>query len=175
MSKQSLTSRRDLFKGFARQVQGKNTELQVLRPPGALDESLFIETCERCDKCIRACAPQIITPGDGGFPQLDFTSAGCTGCSDCITACPSGALTQPIQWPLGQLSFSDRCLAQQSITCQSCKDACDQQAISFPITTKTPTPVLASNQCSGCGECVSVCPVNAISITPVTQQERVSA
>jgi ferredoxin-type protein NapF len=175
MISQFQTSRRGLFRSLVQKSQGNALNLKALRPPGAVEEVDFVDTCSRCNACIAACDVNIIVSGDGGFPELSFTRDGCTGCLACIEVCEPKALTRSdTLWPLGLLEIDHKCLAKNKITCQSCKDACDHAAIQFPMTTATPVPNLNPDQCTGCGECVSVCPVNSISIKPVTTLERVN-
>ena len=173
MTLTSSTSRRSLFKNLA-QGSAKSLSEARLRPPGALTEAFFFDVCERCDDCVVACPEQIIKPGDGGFPELDFTLTGCTRCQKCIEACKPGALGGEIPESLGAWTVNDACLPKNKVTCQSCKDACDALAISFPYTSSNPTPLIDLNSCTGCGECVSVCPVDAIAIQPVAKTERVA-
>ena len=172
MSLQSTSSRRGLFKRLT--LAAHTPDAIALRPPGALLESEFLSLCERCDDCSKACPQQIIVRGDGGFPVLDFSRAGCTRCGECIQACQVDALSADVKASLGEWVVNESCLPSQKITCQSCKDACDLQAISFPYTSSSPMPVIDVNNCTGCGECVAVCPVNAIAIKPVANPERVN-
>ncbi len=173
MTLTSSTSRRALFKSIA-QGSAKPLPVARLRPPGALIEASFLDVCERCDDCISACPEHVIKRGDGGFPELDFKTGGCTRCTKCIAACESGALAGEDSVVLGQWTVNARCLPTNNVTCQSCKDACDAQAISFPYTSSNPTPLIDLNSCTGCGECVSVCPVDAIAIKPLATAERVN-
>ena len=162
------SSRRGLFRGLAHKAQGKPMAVDAIRPPGALLAVEFIDRCSRCNDCATACPEQIIVRGDGGFPELNFNSAGCTGCLECVAACQDQALLASLaQQPIGQVTIADNCLAKNSVTCQSCKDACDRDAIQFPITRATPEPMLNVDACNGCGDCVSVCPVNSIVIKPL--------
>jgi len=158
-------SRRSLFKRLL-QPESQSGAL-FCRPPGARPEVEFIDHCSRCDACLLACPTQVIKRGDGGFPVLDFAAAGCTGCGDCIGAClPKALQTGATAWPTGQVHLNDACLAEKGVTCQACKDACDFDVIQFPVTIATPKPIIDSDRCLACGECVSVCPVNSLSISP---------
>ncbi|MFI5270410.1 MAG: 4Fe-4S dicluster domain-containing protein [Chloroflexota bacterium] len=62
---------------------------------------------------------------------------------------------------------SDACLARLGVHCQSCSDACPELAIRFtPRLGAPPLPVIAAAQCTGCGDCVGVCPVDALVLAP---------
>src|SRR5262245_41346109 len=66
-----------------------------LRPPGAVEETLFLERCTRCADCLEACPYESISksPVDG-FPVILPDEAPCRLCDDfpCITACETEAL-----------------------------------------------------------------------------------
>ncbi|MDP2170748.1 MAG: 4Fe-4S dicluster domain-containing protein [Rhodocyclaceae bacterium] len=58
------------------------------------------------------------------------------------------------------------CIAfAQGIFCRSCGDACATAAIRFsPRLGGAACPVILAEQCTGCGDCVTVCPASAISL-----------
>jgi ferredoxin-type protein NapF len=50
--------------------------------------------------------------------------------------------------------------------CRSCGESCDDKAITFALKLGgIAEPVLNIEQCTGCGACFSVCPVQVISLT----------
>src|SRR5262245_16370938 len=72
----------------------------LLRPPGALPEATFLETCDRSGRCVAACPVQAIQLLRSAERELDGTpflvpsQKACVVCDDlsCMKACPSGAL-----------------------------------------------------------------------------------
>lgn len=143
-----------------------------LRPPWSLAEERFIRTCTRCKDCLSACPEGIVVAGDGGFPQVDFSRGGCTFCGACDEACGPGAIQRPSSGPTERLTgWSQRaradesCLPVRGVQCRICEDACDPGAIRFPPRVGGHLlPHFDLDQCTGCGACVSVCPVKAISL-----------
>ncbi|WP_068637094.1 4Fe-4S dicluster domain-containing protein [Thauera butanivorans] len=73
-----------------------------LRPPGALDEKEFLQSCIKCGQCVQVCPVNAIrladlTDGFGvGTPYIDAREQACDFSCDavqCILACPTGSLT----------------------------------------------------------------------------------
>ncbi|MBL8642869.1 MAG: ferredoxin-type protein NapF [Rhodospirillaceae bacterium] len=148
-------------------LRGKTSEPAALRPPWALSETEFIEKCTRCGDCVSACPQHVLINLDGGYPAFDPQRGECTFCGECVTACSAKALLQTQDqkpWHTTAV-ISSACLAQNGVTCLSCRDACGETAIQFQIAKGGVIPALNADRCNGCGACVSVCPVNAISLT----------
>ncbi|WP_223844166.1 4Fe-4S dicluster domain-containing protein [Rhizobium gallicum] len=60
---------------------------------------------------------------------------------------------------------TEGCLARKDIACQSCGESCPDQAIRFRPRIGSPfLPELNGGMCSGCGACLQVCPVGAITL-----------
>lgn len=139
-----------------------------IRPPWALAEAQFVDTCTRCNDCLKACPQQILVAGDGGYPTVDFSRTECTFCGDCVAACRPLALVrcsdeQPAWAYRAQIAPS--CLPQHGVECRSCGDFCDAGAIRFaPRVGGSPLPAIDPGLCTGCGACVAPCPVGAIRI-----------
>ncbi len=144
---------------------------QVIRPPWSKTEASFVDLCQRCDECIKACPAGILLRGPGGFPHVDFSRGPCTFCHACAEACRHEAFDprpkdETPAWNL-DLSFTESCLSRQGIVCRSCSDACETAAIRFHLRIGGRSePQVIEQLCSGCGECLAVCPNRAISILP---------
>ena len=138
----------------------------VVRPPWAVEESRFIDLCERCDACIKICHVNIIRRGAGGYPEVDFSHSGCDFCRACTQACASGALVRNSNdaWSI-KAHFKSNCLAERGVICRSCSDVCEHRAIRFRMQVGGFSSIeFNAAACTGCGECVSLCPVQAIDV-----------
>jgi len=163
-------SRRFFLRG---QVAGSSKVISTpIRPPWAFNESLFIENCSRCSDCISACPQGIIFTGDAGFPEVSFKQGECTFCADCVKACKTGALdtsvlsqqVAPQAWDL-DVSIQSNCLSLNAVVCRACGDNCETQAIQFKLKVGgISEPQISQDDCTGCGACVAVCPVDAVKI-----------
>ena len=144
-----------------------------VRPPWALAEAQFLESCTRCTACVDICPTHLLVKGSGGFPEADFTpgraAEGCTFCGDCLSACRDGALKKidgQAAWSLLAV-FGEACLAAKKVVCRTCGEACDVRAISFPPRLGgVSVPQLNADACTGCGACLADCPTQAISLLP---------
>lgn len=143
------------------------------RMPWVISEAEFSERCSRCNRCVEACETQIIAKGDGGFPAVDFGRGECTFCYRCAESCPEH-LFRPQTEAAWQIvaKIGEGCLAHQKIECRSCGDMCEVMAIRFRLQPGgVALPELDSSSCTGCGACVSVCPVSAITMVFEEQEE----
>jgi len=102
----------------------------------------------------------------GGLPSLDFSQSECTFCGECAQACPEPVFLAERVFRLPVVAaISDDCLAQRRIACQSCAEACSEQAIRFRPRMGGPfVPELDGAKCTGCGACLNICPADAISL-----------
>lgn len=139
---------------------------EAIRPPGALGEEQFVETCSRCDACIKACPKAILVRGHGGFPMIDFNQGACTFCGACAEACKDGCFTAARGWEMKAV-VGPACVEPKGVSCRMCESACDADAIRFrPMLGGRSQPVIDADNCTGCGACAAPCPVHAISFTP---------
>lgn len=147
---------------------GRGRVRTAIRPPWAFPEARFLDACERCGDCLRVCETRIIRTGAGGYPEVSFEQAGCTLCGDCAVVCKGRALsTDPASVrPWGhRVRISEGCLSRLGVVCRSCVEACDERAIRFrPKVGRSALPSLEGALCTGCGQCLGRCPVNAIQI-----------
>jgi len=147
-----------------------------LRPPGAVDEEVFLDRCTKCGDCIKACDPgAIVCHAGDGTPVIFADQSPCLLCDDlpCIAACATDALhpvdrIQDIR--LGMVVVSHRlCTAGQG--CHACVSTCPVDALAMDFSTMRLE--VSTEGCVGCGKCEHICnTVNdhaAIRVTPARQ------
>lgn len=137
-----------------------------ISPPWSTRDGDFLAHCTRCNACIDACETQILQPGAGGYPVLNFTRGECLFCYACADACPQPLFrprrTRP--WQL-LLTISRECLTRKGVECRSCQENCEPLAITFPpVISGISPPHLTHQHCHGCGACIASCPVSAITL-----------
>ena len=131
-----------------------------LRPPGAVQEDLFLERCTKCGDCIDACPHDAIetllvqeTPGiyPGETP--------CQLCEDfpCIHACETEALIpvnnqSDVRMGLAKV-FRNVCTAGNG--CNACVSKCPTQAIAMDFGSFL--VAVDEGLCVGCGICQYIC------------------
>ncbi|UWX03846.1 ferredoxin-type protein NapF [Pseudoxanthomonas sp. NC8] len=142
----------------------------AMRPPRAVEAGLFAERCTRCDDCVRACPEQVLVRDGDGLPRFDPTRGECTFCGDCVQACASGALQASVAppWEL-RASVHEGCLPAHGVVCASCREVCPESAIHVAPGARGAATVDAA-RCSGCGACVAICPVGAITLAALPQE-----
>ena len=151
-------------------LKGKFDEEGVLRAPGALDMSRFVEACTRCGDCAAHCPQAIITADADGFPMVDISARGCTFCGVCSDVCDAGAILASDSWSY-RPTVADTCLSKQGVACRACEDHCDESAIRFRLMTGgRSAPLIDPENCTGCGACVAPCPSDAITVGRMTSK-----
>ena len=131
-----------------------------LRPPGAVDEELFLSRCTKCGDCLPAC-PYASIKNDlaTGYPVIFANESPCHLCDDfpCISACETEALLPvgdraEVRMGLAVVSRAD-CTADQG--CRFCLSKCPVGALSVDFLDAY--PVVDQEKCVGCGICEQVC------------------
>lgn len=151
----------------------------LFRPPGALPEEFFLETCHRCGCCVDVCpANAIVVFGREDervkdTPYIDLENQPCVVCNglECMEVCPSGALRklplEKIQIGMAEVD-PEVCVRSTGEECVQCITHCPlgERAIGLD---KAGTIKVLLDGCVGCGVCQHVCPTSprAIVVKPV--------
>ncbi len=151
----------------------------ILRPPGALPETQFLDTCYRCGNCVDVCPAKAIrtTAGEAtdlrGTPYIDPDLSACVVCEElaCMKTCPSGALKRvssgrEIRMGLARLNWG-LCVRSHGESCSLCMDKCPIGREAIDLSDGGEITVHASG-CTGCGTCQFYCPTQpkAIMVDP---------
>jgi MauM/NapG family ferredoxin protein len=144
-----------------------------IRPPGALAEQKFRETCSRCGECVKVCPVQAIKIDPTGLkgagaPFIDIDSAACVLCDGllCMNTCPSGAL---VPTPIGDIDMGtavwheQTCLRTHGEGCTICVDQCPIGEVAIVLDGGNVKVI--EDGCTGCGVCQNRCPTGPKSIT----------
>ena len=160
-------------------LRGKfNSELPI-RPPWSINELEFTNECTRCYKCAESCPSNLIVKGAGGYPEITFLRKGCDYCQACVQSCPEDALNldelnKTLPWKQYALINED-CFSKRGIVCRSCGEVCESRAIEFKLVVGGNSQLLLDTSvCDGCGECVHVCPAQAIKIQKINIDENIN-
>jgi len=162
-----MATRRKFFKSFAKPLtQNQEEELLLIRPPYGKSESLFQNKCPTClsKDCVTSCDEKIIFIAEDGTPTLDFKQNGCTFCDECANSCKEAVLSLENSHTKDKLNATfqisiERCMAHNGVICYSCKEPCIDDAILF---NGMFNPIIDEDRCTGCGFCISRCPIQAI-------------
>ena len=166
-------------------AMSKMPDDDLIRPPGALNETDFLASCVRCGECMKVCINNALQPlflekgFEGMFtpklvPRLGYCEFNCTLCSQ---VCPTGALgrlnvKQKHAFIIGKAYFDkNKCMVYaEKKSCIVCEEHCPthDKAIKFneikirdvfgnPVVLKQ--PYVVEELCIGCGICEHICPV----------------
>ena len=146
----------------------------VIRPPGALPEQDFLDTCVRCGNCMRTCITNTLQPCTVQYglrntwsPRLVQRLSPCEAtCNLCGQVCPTQAirnlaLEEKVVAKIGTAYIDRRrCLAwEHDRLCLICDEQCPYDAIELTDVEGLKSPVVHEHKCAGCGMCESKCPV----------------
>jgi len=175
----------------SRALRSPATTETPLRPPGVVNEVIFLRRCVRCHHCVESCPNRIISPAgiEDGFsglfaPKLHFDGNGCDfRCHVCQLVCPNQAiplqtLLAKQQTPIGLAGIDQaKCVVfKDHKPCLVCEEVCPtpKKAVVFPrqeaiIRPSGPTllrfPSVNASRCIGCGICQANCPAPQVAIT----------
>lgn len=152
---------------------------RLIRPPGSIPETDFLNACIHCGICMKVCPtnglqPCLFESGVNGIwsPRLVPRIGGCEkNCNMCGQLCPTSAIRK---LPLEEKTYAkmgsavvdrSRCIAwEQDKVCLICDEACQYNAISsLNETVRDVTilrPFVDERICTGCGLCESRCPIS---------------
>lgn len=157
----------------------------LLRPPGAMPEAEFLDTCFRCGSCAEACpadAISLLHSDDErlkGTPFVDPDKQACVICDElaCMKVCPSGALklVDRLEIRMGLAVVDhDLCVRTSGEDCRICIERCPIADVAIRLDdsgrVQVIDPASTGLGCTGCGVCQQHCPtrpVRAIRISPL--------
>lgn len=140
-----------------------------IRPPWTPPEAVFTDRCTACGDCIAVCPPKILVKGRAGYPQVDFSRGACDFCGACADSCPETLFADrgAALWSVKARVGAD-CLSTRGVTCRVCAEWCDARAIRFRLEVGGRAhPEISDAACTGCGECIAICPANAIAMEEI--------
>lgn len=156
--------------------KGQPRDAQLIRPPGAVPEVVFLNLCVRCGTCMRVCPTNMLQPQgteqgmQGMFAPVAVSRRGpcrpeCTACGE---VCPTGAIRN-LAWKermwakMGTaVIHRELCLAWEwDRGCLVCDESCPYGAIDLRRVqgNQEAVPFVLKDRCTGCGACEHACPV----------------
>jgi ferredoxin-type protein NapG len=162
--------------------QPPHISLPVLRPPGALAEQKFLDTCTRCGHSVSVCPASAIrideTAYNGnGAPYVDAEIQPCVVCDGlfCMKECPSEALGYLPRWliDMGTAEWKpDSCLRNHGDTCTACIDQCPLGSSAIEL--RGNDVHVKVEGCTGCGVCQYYCPTYPKSIVVIPKSQKLA-
>jgi ferredoxin-type protein NapG len=159
----------------ASRMVGKIAPDLWLRPPGALNEKSFVQTCDRTGKCVEACPAKCIKLNVSGkkgtgAPYIEVDAAACVVCDGlyCMHVCPSGALvpTSINDIDMGTAVWHEEtCTRGEGSDCKICVDICPLGEMAIAL--KGGLIAVQPLGCIGCGMCQQHCPTSPKSIVVI--------
>ncbi|MGI9289718.1 MAG: 4Fe-4S dicluster domain-containing protein [Gammaproteobacteria bacterium] len=73
-----------------------------------------------------------------------------------------------------RLDLSSSCLTFSNVVCETCRDNCEVNAIRFPPRLNAVAiPDIDATRCTGCGDCTSACPADALTVRILNEETQV--
>lgn len=192
----------DSVRNFLNNIDNRGSfEINRMRPPGAVDEKIFMKLCVRCARCVEACPYRVLRRSsitknaEIGTPFIYAEKAGCHLCMKCTGVCPTGAIDKSVmemrQAAIGKARVDeDTCvnhiyakieagelpITGEAALCNSCLNSCPLREEAIYL--KDGIIPTVTDKCTGCGMCVERCPVRparAISVIPKDMPDAESA
>lgn len=180
---------RGLYEYWPKEDKGHITPSGLIRPPGAIPETEFLNQCTRCGLCLRICPTNMLQPAwweagfSGVYSPLAVARRGpCEPeCNSCGRVCPTGAIRSLAlperQWAkMGTAVINRRsCIAwEMDRACLICDEACPFGAVELQRVPdqEIAVPFVQEQKCTGCGFCEHACPVRSepsIKVTPMAE------
>ena len=155
----------------------------LLVPPGARGVKNFYDRCTACQLCISSCPNGVLLPSTDlehlMQPRMSYHKGFCRPeCTACSEVCPAGAINRVDRDAKTLIRIGtavvdpDLCLAAGDIEkCGACASHCPNGAIEMVEAGGKRRPVVAEEQCIGCGKCEYLCPVRPLSAIRVNGLE----
>lgn len=179
-------------------LQNRADDGYLIRPPGAVAEDKFLDSCLRCQECVKACSStgQCLQPSGWELgwdriwtPRARMREGYCEySCTLCGQVCPSGAI-KPLSEEAKKkkvigLAYINRsrCIPwERGEDCIVCEEHCPtpRKAILFrlgdvelpgAVKKGVKLPYIDRSLCIGCGICETRCPVQGESAVRVTRE-----
>ncbi|MEJ2230241.1 MAG: 4Fe-4S dicluster domain-containing protein [Nitrospirales bacterium] len=157
---QEFVKNRDAPSSVKKEQQPASEKTGWLRPPGAVEEEMFLERCTGCADCVEACPHDAIqTLSSNDTPVIFPEESPCQLCEDlpCIGACETEALLpleSRFQVNMGVAKvWPKMCTAGNG--CNACVSKCPTGAISMDFALFRIG--VDDVRCVGCGVCQYIC------------------
>ena len=131
--------------------------------------------CDFCEDCLNVCDAGALKklPLSGDLPANNNNSNNREALSESADEARSESFLPP--WHIKASIDLNNCLSMNATICRSCGESCDDEAIKFNLKLGgIAEPVLNTEACTGCGACLSVCPVQAVKLNAVSINKAVA-